>query len=104
MRRQIRTGRIFLILLICDNIIASFHPLVQDEVVNTFVELFQPGLFMNTCCNRRCSSERHGARGWEVTRRNHFPLASFPSPPSPRPSPLAWLLCDIATAFMNNPG
>jgi hypothetical protein len=38
--RQIRTGRIFLILLICDNIIASFHPLVQDEVVNKFVERF----------------------------------------------------------------
>jgi hypothetical protein len=40
MTRQIRTGRIFLILLICDSIIASFHPLVQDEVVNSFVELF----------------------------------------------------------------
>jgi hypothetical protein len=38
--RQIRTGRIFLILLICDSIIASFHPLVQDEVVNTFVGMF----------------------------------------------------------------
>jgi hypothetical protein len=63
MRRQIRTGRIFLILLIIDSIIASFHPLVQDEVVNTFVELFQPGLFMNTCCNRRCSSKRHRTRG-----------------------------------------
>jgi len=40
MTRQIRTGRIFLILHICDNIIASFHPLVQDEVVNTFDERF----------------------------------------------------------------
>jgi hypothetical protein len=40
MTRQTRTGRIFLILLICDSIIASFHPLVQDEVVNEFFELF----------------------------------------------------------------
>src|ERR1700686_5060135 len=40
MARQVRTGRIFFILLICDSIIASFHPLVQDEVVNKFVELF----------------------------------------------------------------
>jgi len=40
MTRQTRTGRIFLILLICDNIIASFHPLVQDEIVNEFFELF----------------------------------------------------------------
>jgi hypothetical protein len=40
MARQRRTGRIFLTLLICDSIIASFHPLVQDEVVNKFVERF----------------------------------------------------------------
>jgi len=40
MARQIRTGRIFLILLICDSIIASFHPLVQNEVVNQLVEMF----------------------------------------------------------------
>jgi hypothetical protein len=40
MARQVRTGRIFFILLICDSIVASFHPLVQDEVVNKFVELF----------------------------------------------------------------
>jgi len=39
MRRQIRTGRIFLILLICDSIIASFHPLVQNEAVNTLDEM-----------------------------------------------------------------
>ena len=39
MRRQIRrTGRIFFILLIiCNDIFVSFHPLVQDEVDNTFV-------------------------------------------------------------------
>ena len=36
-----RTGRIFFILfIICDDIVVSFHPLVQDEVVNTFAELF----------------------------------------------------------------
>jgi uncharacterized protein involved in exopolysaccharide biosynthesis len=46
MIRQIRTGRIFLILLICDSIIASFHPLVQDEVVNWFVEMDLSG----SCC------------------------------------------------------
>jgi hypothetical protein len=40
MIRQIRTGRIFLILLICDSIIASFHPLVQDEAVYKFDELY----------------------------------------------------------------
>jgi hypothetical protein len=40
MTRQIRTGRIFLILLICDSIIASFHPLVQNEVVKKFDGLF----------------------------------------------------------------
>jgi hypothetical protein len=40
MARQVRTGRIFFILLICLSIIASFHPLVQDEVVNEFFELF----------------------------------------------------------------
>jgi len=40
MTRQIRTGRIFLILLLCDSIIASFHPLVQDEVVNKLDEMF----------------------------------------------------------------
>jgi len=48
MTRQIRTGRIFLILLICDSIIASFHLLVQNEVVKKLVEIFSPGLFMNT--------------------------------------------------------
>jgi hypothetical protein len=63
MIRQIRTGRIFLILLIIDSIITSFHPLVQDEVVSTFVGMISPGLFMNTCCNRRCSSKRHRTRG-----------------------------------------
>jgi hypothetical protein len=47
MPRQIRTGIIFLILLICDSIITSFHPLVRDEVVPTFVEMFSPGIFMN---------------------------------------------------------
>jgi hypothetical protein len=40
MTRQARTGRIFFILLICHSIIASFHPLVRDEVVNEFFELF----------------------------------------------------------------
>jgi hypothetical protein len=39
MARQRRTGRIFFILHICDSIIASFHPLVQDEVVNWFLEM-----------------------------------------------------------------
>jgi len=40
MARQIRTGRIFLIiLLIGDSIIASFHPLVQNEAVNTLDEM-----------------------------------------------------------------
>jgi hypothetical protein len=53
MARQISTGRIFLILLICDSIIASFHTLVQNEVVKKLVEIFSSGLFMNTCCNRR---------------------------------------------------
>jgi hypothetical protein len=51
MRRQIRrTGRIFFILLIiCDDIFVSFHPLVQDEVANAVVGIFPPGLFINTC-------------------------------------------------------
>jgi hypothetical protein len=40
MARHRRTGRIFFILVKYDSIIASFHPLVQDEVVNTFVESF----------------------------------------------------------------
>jgi hypothetical protein len=40
MTRQIRTDRIFLILLICDSIIASFHPLVHDEVVKKFDKMF----------------------------------------------------------------
>jgi hypothetical protein len=40
MARQIRTGRIFFILVKYDSIIASFHPLFQDEVVNKFVERF----------------------------------------------------------------
>jgi len=53
MARQIRTGRVFLILLMCDSIIASFHALVQNEIVKKLVEIFSPGLFMNTCCNRR---------------------------------------------------
>jgi hypothetical protein len=38
MARQIRTGRIFFILVKYDSIIASFHPLFQDEVDNKFVE------------------------------------------------------------------
>jgi len=51
MRRQIRrTGRIFFILLIiCDDIFVSFHPLVQDEIDNAFVGIFRPGLLINTC-------------------------------------------------------
>jgi hypothetical protein len=51
MRRQIRrTGRIFFILLIiCDDIFVSFHPLVQDEIDNTVDGMLQPGLFINTC-------------------------------------------------------
>src|SRR5688572_26791362 len=50
MRRQIRrTGRIFFMLLISNDIVVSFHPLAEDEVANTFVDRFQPGLFMNAC-------------------------------------------------------
>jgi hypothetical protein len=49
MARLRMAGKNFFILVKYDSIITSFHPLVQDEVVNTFVELFQPGLFINTC-------------------------------------------------------
>jgi hypothetical protein len=40
--RQIRTtGRnFFILLIICDDIFVSFHPLVQDEVINTFLGIF----------------------------------------------------------------
>jgi hypothetical protein len=47
--RQIRrTGKIFCILklLTYDDIFVSFHPLVQDEVDNTFVELFSAALLV----------------------------------------------------------
>jgi hypothetical protein len=43
MARQRRLGKIFLILLICDSIIASFHPLIQNEVANTFLKCSRPG-------------------------------------------------------------
>jgi len=50
MTRQIRrTGRIFFILIISNDIVVSFHPLARDEVVSPFVEMFQLGLFMNIC-------------------------------------------------------
>jgi hypothetical protein len=46
MARQRSVGRNFFLLVIADSIIASFHALVQDEVVITFVKIFKPGLLM----------------------------------------------------------
>ena len=57
MARLRMAGKNFFILLLCDSIIESFHPLVQDEVINKFVERFRVTPLLVSCRPFDCTQD-----------------------------------------------